>query len=277
MTHSGQTMGDLNTMTGSILGFAAAAVYLAVWVYHLAQVRRDPQFNHWSLQAAAAIAIGLHSATLIGLLFIDGGLDLSLLKVFALSALVINSLVLISGIKKPLHSLFLFLFPISAISLAAAVMSQNSTPVLLESLNIQAHILISILAYSLLAIAALQALLVGYQDWQLKHKHQNQLMRALPPLQTMEVLLFELIWAGQILLTLSLISGFLFYDDFFAQKLVHKVVFSLLAWVVYSTLLWGRHARGWRGIKAIRWTWAGFSAILLGFIGSKFVLEFVLS
>ena len=157
----------------------AAAVYLAVWVYHLAQVRRDPQFNHWSLQAAAAIAIGLHSATLIGLLFIDGGLDLSLLKVFALSALVINSLVLISGIKKPLHSLFLFLFPISAISLAAAVMSQNSTPVLLESLNIQAHILISILAYSLLAIAALQALLVGYQDWQLKHKHQNQLMRSL--------------------------------------------------------------------------------------------------
>jgi ABC-type uncharacterized transport system permease subunit len=112
MTHSGQTKGDLNTMTGSILGFAATAVYLAVWVYHLAQVRRDPQFNNWSLQAMAAIAISLHSATLIGLLFIEGGLDLSLLKVFALSALVINSLVLISGIKKPLQSLFLFLFPI---------------------------------------------------------------------------------------------------------------------------------------------------------------------
>ena len=145
------------------------------------------------------------------------------------------------------------------------------------SIDIQAHVLISVVAYSLLAIAALQALLVGYQDWQLKHKHQNQLMRALPPLQTMETLLFELIWAGQILLTLSLLSGFLFYEDFFAQKLVHKVVFSTTAWGVYSILLWGRHFRGWRGIKAIRWTWAGFSAILLGYIGSKFVLEFVLS
>jgi|TARA_B110000259_G_scaffold187781_1_gene243301 ABC-type uncharacterized transport system permease subunit len=93
----------------------------------------------------------------------------------------------------------------------------------------------------------------------------------------MEALLFELIWAGQILLTLSLLSGFLFYDDFFAQKLAHKVVFSLVAWLVYATLLWGRHYRGWRGNKAIRWTWAGFSAMLVGYLGSKFVVEFLLS
>jgi ABC-type uncharacterized transport system permease subunit len=102
-------------------------------------------------------------------------------------------------------------------------------------------------------------------------------MRTFPPVQTMEALLFELIWAGEILLTLSLLSGFLFYDDLFAQKLVHKVVFSLVAWAVYAILLWGRHFQGWRGNKAIRWTWAGFSAILLGFIGSKFVVEFILS
>ena len=145
------------------------------------------------------------------------------------------------------------------------------------SADMQAHVLISLLAYSLLAIAALQALLAGSQDWQLKHKLQNLLMRTFPPVQTMEALLFELIWAGEILLTLSLLSGFLFYDDLFAQKLVHKVVFSLVAWAVYAILLWGRHYRGWRGNKAIRWTWAGFSAILLGFIGSKFVVEFILS
>jgi ABC-type uncharacterized transport system permease subunit len=102
-------------------------------------------------------------------------------------------------------------------------------------------------------------------------------MRTFPPVQTMEALLFELIWAGEILLTLSLLSGFLFYDDLFAQKLVHKVVFSLVAWAVYAILLWGRYFQGWRGNKAIRWTWAGFSAILLGFIGSKFVVEFILS
>jgi ABC-type uncharacterized transport system permease subunit len=264
-------------MTGSILGFAAVATYLAAWVLHQRQLRLDSWAQPLSLQTVTVAAIALHGLAVSGLLFVDNGLDLSLLKIIALLALVINVLVRISGLKKPLQSLNLFLFPIAALCLLAALLSPSTKPALMMSANMQAHVLISLLAYSLLAIAALQAMLAGYQDWQLKHKHQNRLMRTFPPVQTMEALLFELIWAGEILLTLSLISGFLFYDDLFAQKLVHKVVFSLLAWAVYATLLWGRHYRGWRGNKAIRWTWAGFSAILLGFIGSKFVVEFILS
>lgn len=264
-------------MTSSILGFTAIAVYLAGWVLHQRQLRQDPQFKPFLLQATAAVAIALHGVAAIDLIFVGHNLDLGLLKILALLALVINILVWVSGLKKPVYSLYLFLFPISVVSLLAALLSDSSVLTPIMSLNLQAHVLISLLAYSLLAIAALQALLAGYQDWQLKHKHQNLLMRTFPPVQTMEALLFELIWAGEILLTLSLLSGFLFYEDFFTQKLVHKVVFSLLAWGVYATLLWGRHYRGWRGNKAIRWTWVGFSAILLGFIGSKFVLEFVLS
>lgn len=264
-------------MTGLILGCAAIATYLAGWVFHQQQLRLDKQTTPAALQAVAATAIVLHGLTIGDLLFVDSGLDLSLLKIIALLALVINILVWVSGLKKPLQSLNLFLFPVSALSLLVALISTSTKPVTVMSTQLQAHVLISILAYSLLAIAALQALLAGYQDWQLKHKHQNLLMRTFPPVQTMEALLFELIWAGEILLTLSLLSGFLFYDDLFAQKLVHKVVFSLVAWAVYAILLWGRHFQGWRGNKAIRWTWAGFSAILLGFIGSKFVVEFILS
>lgn len=264
-------------MTGSILGFAAIATYLAGWFFHQRQLRLDKQTQPLALQLVAAGAIVLHGLAIAAMLFVDGGLDLSLLKIIALLALVINILVWISGLKKPLQSLNLFLFPISALSLLIALLSPSTKPALTMSADMQAHVLISLLAYSLLAIAALQALLAGYQDWQLKHKHQNLLMRTFPPVQTMEALLFELIWAGEILLTLSLLSGFLFYDDLFAQKLVHKVVFSLVAWAVYAILLWGRHYRGWRGNKALRWTWAGFSAILLGFIGSKFVVEFILS
>jgi len=101
-------------------------------------------------------------------------------------------------------------------------------------------------------------------------------MRTLPALETMETLLFQLIWLGEIALTLSLLTGFMVYDDFFAQQLIHKVTFSIVAWLVYAVLLFGRHYRGWRGQKAINWTWVGFSAILLGYLGSKFVIEFVL-
>ena len=71
-------------------------------------------------------------------------------------------------------------------------------------------------------------------------------------------------------------EDFVFYEDFFAQKLLHKVVFSLVAWAFFGVLLWGRQVQGWRGKTAIRWTWAGFIAILLGYVGSKVVLEFLL-
>lgn len=259
-----------------MLGFAAIAAYAYGLVYHLLQLRNDPQFNPILLQVITGIGISLHALAISGLLLIEGGLDLSLFKILALLALVINILVFVSGLKKPLHSLYLVLLPVSALCLLIALTNPSTKPPALMSAPIQAHVLISILAYSLLAIAALQALLAGYQDWQLKHKHQNILMRTLPPVQTMEILLFELIWAGEILLTLSLVSGFLFFDDLFAQHLVHKVAFSLVAWFVYAILLWGRHSRGWRGNKAIRWTWGGFIAILLGYIGSKVVMEFIL-
>ncbi len=260
-------------MINSLLGSGAAALYLMGWLF---QVTKPEASKTVVLRVIAAAAIALHGFTTWGLMIIDAGLDLGLFKVLTLLALVINCLVWISGISKPIHNLFLVLFPISvAILIMALTDAESSSPIILSS-GLQIHILLSVLAYSFLAIAATQALLCGYQNWQLKHKHQNALMRALPPLETMESLLFQAIWLGQVLLTLSLISGFLVYENLFAQQLVHKVVFSLLAWLVYAVLLVGRHYHGWRGKRAINWTWMGFVAILLGYIGSKFVIEFVL-
>jgi ABC-type uncharacterized transport system permease subunit len=264
-------------MFTSITGFAAVILYLIGFSYLLIKLLKEPLFNTAMLRSLAAGAITLHGLSTIQLLFVADGLDLSLFRIFVLIAFVINLVVFISGRKKPLHSMYLLLFPISALSLIAALETPSTKPVALMSIYIQGHIIISILAYSLLAVAALHALLTGYQNWQLKHKKQNFLMRTFPPLQTMEDFLFELILAGEVMLTLSLISGFLYYDDLFDQKLLHKATLSIVAWLVYAILLWGRHSRGWRGIKAISWSWVGFVAILMGYVGSKIVLEFILS
>ncbi|MDA0795355.1 MAG: cytochrome c biogenesis protein CcsA [Proteobacteria bacterium] len=263
-------------MLALVSGFTAVAIYLGGFIYLLRQLLKSPNFNPAQLKIVAAAAIAMHGFSSARLLFVTDGLDLSLLKIVALIFLVINLVVFISGQKKALHTMYLLLFPISAISLIAALSAPSTKVAEVMSPYIQGHILISILAYSLLAIAALQALLTGYQNWQLKHKQQNFLMRTFPPLQTMEKFLFDLIWAGQILLSLSLISGFLYYEDLFDQKLLHKVTLSLVAWSVYAVLLWGRHNRGWRGNKAISWSWVGFIAILMGYIGSKIALEFIL-
>ena len=264
-------------MTTLIPGLMAIALYSGGFAYHLLKVRRDPHFNALRLQIVTALALVAHTLAVLNFLLQPEGLDLGLLKVFSLISLAINTMVFVSGLTKIQHSLYLLLFPIAATTLLLTTLYPSSKPVMTLSHGMQAHVIVSILAYSLLAIAALQALLIGFQDWLLKNKRQNALIKTLPPLQTMEYLLFEIIWAGEIFLTLSLISGFIFYDDFFAQKLLHKVVFSVIAWLFYALLLCGRHYWGWRGRTATRLTWAGFLSVLTGFIGSKFVLEFILT
>ena len=100
----------------------------------------------------------------------------------------------------------------------------------------------------------------------------------MPPLQTMEELLFQLVAVGFVLLTLTLISGALFSEQLFGRAFVftHHVVLSMAAWLVFGILLAGHWRRGWRGRSAARWTLAGFALLLLGYFGSRFVLEVLL-
>jgi ABC-type uncharacterized transport system permease subunit len=85
-----------------------------------------------------------------------------------------------------------------------------------------------------------------------------------------------MIAAGFVLLTLSLVSGFAFLEDMFAQHLVHKTVLSTLAWIVFGALLVGRFRYGWRGRTAIIWTLGGFVILILAYFGTKAVLELIL-
>jgi len=92
----------------------------------------------------------------------------------------------------------------------------------------------------------------------------------------MESLLFQMLGTGIVFLTISLVSGFLFIEDLFAQHLVHKTVLSILAWIIFTGLLIGRSRYGWRGQTAIQWTLIGFVLLLLAYFGSKLVLELIL-
>ena len=134
----------------------------------------------------------------------------------------------------------------------------------------------SILAYSLLSIAAVQAVLLYIQDTHLHNKHPGGFIRALPPLETMETLLFQMIGLGFIVLSISLLSGVPYIENILDQRLVHKTVLSVTAWVVFGILLFGRWRFGWRGRTAIRWTISGFILLMLAYFGSKFVIQLIL-
>ena len=98
-----------------------------------------------------------------------------------------------------------------------------------------------------------------------------------PALETMESLLFQLILAGFVLLTVTVLSGTVFSEQVFGQPFVlsHHVVLSVLAWLTFAVLLAGRRLFGWRGRSAIRWTLTGFVLLALAYFGTRFVLEVV--
>lgn len=142
----------------------------------------------------------------------------------------------------------------------------------------RAHFLMAMLAYSLFTLAALHAVLMAVAESNLHRGRLTPLLSGLPPLLTMEALLFRMIHIAFALLTLTLVSGILFSETLFGKPLSfsHKTVFAILSWLIFAALLIGRHLRGWRGRTALRWTLAGFGALLLAYVGSRFVLEVVL-
>ncbi|MBV0932399.1 cytochrome C assembly family protein [Marinobacterium weihaiense] len=222
-------------------------------------------------------AFGLQGYSIYHLLHQPGGIDLSLFPVGSLIAWAVVGMVLLSSLRQRLDNLFIGVFPLAAVtSLLAAFIDTGSAPRPYAG-GLITHILLSLLAYSLFTIATVQAILLSRQEAALKQHHTRGLVASLPPLQMMERLLFESLWAGFILLSAALITGFLFVENLFAQHLAHKTLLSLFAWGVYAVLLSGRHFLGWRSRTAVRWTLGGFILLMLGFFGSKLVLELLLS
>ncbi len=259
-----------------IANIIAAILYTALGVTLATQVIRQTTPTVSLLLRAIALTLCFHAVGIYGISVKPEGIQLSLFVVSSLIFWVINTVVLLSSLKKPLHNVFIFLLPLSAIAVIAALVSHSRSSIIQLDNKLASHVVLSVLAYSLLTIATLQALLLAYQNRQLKTKAGLHSLRYLPPLQTMEALLFEFLFVGEILLTLSIITGFIFLENIFAQHLVHKTVFSIAAWFVYAFLLIGKYKLGWRGNTAIRWTLAGFLFLMLAYFGSKLVLEIIL-
>lgn len=225
----------------------------------------------------AAIAVAAHAISAYGVIKTADGYHFGIFEISTLIAASISLLVLISAIRKPLDNLFLGLFPLAIITIIASLTISSDFPATNLSFGMASHVLISILAYSYITIAALQAAFLAFQSHQLKHHHVSSLIKKLPPLQDMESFMFELLWVGQILLSIGIITGLTFIDQSLeTDGVIHKTFFSSLAWIIFSGLLWGRHRLGWRGRTAIRGTLTGFGLLIIGFYGSKFVIEYLL-
>jgi ABC-type uncharacterized transport system permease subunit len=167
-------------------------------------------------------------------------------------------------LREPLHALGAMAYPITGLwAVAPAVFHDSGTLIPLADWKIGIHIVFSLLSAGLLTLAAIQAAATSVLDNMLRKPANLMILHRLPPLQTMERLLFQLIFFGFFLLSLTLVSGLIFVHNLFAQHLVHKTVLSFFAWLIFGLLLWGRMRHGWRGRTAIRWALSGYTALVL--------------
>ena len=177
--------------------------------------------------------------------------------------------------------------PLAAVcALLPAFFAGPETPAYTQTFAFRIHLLVAMLAYSLFTIAALHATLMTVLERRLHAGKRagspggslSGPWASLPPLMTLEALLFRIITFGFVLLTLTLGTGFLFSEELFgkAVRFNHKTVFGIVSWFIFASLLVGRYGWGWRGRTALRWTLAGFVTLLLAYVGSMFVLEVIL-
>jgi len=274
----------------SILTYLLVATLygLAGWYFWRVTNRRTPETRTQkvdvkSVQLILLVPLVLHGSVLYQSIFVDGLLSFGVGN--AVSAIVwIAALIYwLSGFLSALQGLQNLMAPLSFIA-AVAVLVPLLFPVThplahTELAVFKAHLLAAMLAYGFFTIAALHALLMTALE---RHLHQSaglSLLSRLPPLLVMEKMLFRLVWTGFILLSLTLFSGIFFSQEIFGQSLTftHKTLFGIISWIIFAALLAGRHFYGWRGRTAIRWTLTGFVILVLAYIGSKFVLEVILS
>ena len=261
-------------MHDKLLLVTAACYLLAVILLYLAMAERS---HSKRLLAAGVTLLGvlLHVWAETQHWLIPVSPHVSMLNVLSLCALVTVAIPLSTfPLRNSLFDASLVALPLSVLILIAE--GTINAPVLKitqNSADITVHIITSVIAFGVLSIAGVYAVFVELIDRLLRRHSVNKLVQTLPALDTLEELLFYLIKAGFIVLTVSLATGLIFVNDLFGQHLAHKTLLSIFAWLVFAMLLWGRWKKGWRGRVAVRLTLAGIGLLLLAYFGSKLILE----
>jgi ABC-type uncharacterized transport system permease subunit len=261
-----------------LYGVLAAYFWRTRWASAAPNASKLAEFS-WREHWMVLVPLALHTSLLVRSAYAPDGLYLGVGN--AVSAILWLTVLIywIGHFFYRLDGLQMLVLPAAALGALLPAVFPSLKPIASsQSPAFAAHLLMAMLAYSLFTIASLHVLLMALLERRLHAGALPRVLRQLPPLLAMETLLFRIIWAGFIVLTLTLASGVVFSEELFgrAARFNHKTVFGVLSWVIFAALLAGRHLRGWRGRVAVRWTLAGFLTLVLAYLGSKFVLEVIL-
>jgi ABC-type uncharacterized transport system permease subunit len=233
-------------MPAILMHLLAAALYAALAV-HLWRTRwRGPALDH----PPGGLRLGERGLLLIALLAHGVSLRMEIFDGDSMRfnfAIAISVMLWLAIAFYWIESFYARMEGLQVIGLPAAAVSAL-LPVVFSGAHVLAnagspafrlHFLMAMLAYSLFTLAALHALLMATAEKSLHKGRISPLLAGLPPLLTMEALLFRLIHVAFALLTLTLISGVFFSETLFGKALSfnHKTLFAFLSWLIFAALL----------------------------------------
>ena len=244
-----------------------------------------------SIKICGLLCLILHSYALQEMMFIQGELHFSVSIAFSLIMLLAMLLYYVENLKyTTLQSLQILILPLVLLSILSTIIF-TSTKIITAYTNYSGfylHFFSVMLAYSFLTLAAIHAVFMNFISTDLKinlnnNAFENQQLKALlfknlPPLLTLEKILFDTILIGFVCLSFGLITGLFFSEELLGQPMNfnHKTIFGIISWITFGVLLLGRYIKGWRGKVAMKLTLTGFTFLILAYLGTHFVLEVIL-
>ncbi|TCJ98393.1 ABC-type uncharacterized transport system permease subunit [Volucribacter psittacicida] len=229
-----------------------------------------PNKTLFFLTALFAIVFHLISLNTVLINLIDGR-NFTLMEIGSLVSVIVAILATLAMLFK-VNTLW-FLLPIvycfAIINIIVATfLPGHIVQHLAQNLGLLIHIGLALFAYAVCFMAMLYALQLTWIDYNLKH-NRMAFSPIIPPLMTVERHFFRLMLSGEILLTLTLISGAIYLADFFAEKNIQKAIFSLIAWLVFGILLIGHKTLYWRGKRVLIYTISGMILLTIAYFGSR--------
>lgn len=251
--------------------YVAAAIAFA-WT----RTAQEPQKNRLYLSIAVAltaVAIVTHGWQLHRALMPGGHFTLTITGAISLIGLQLGLIAALAAFDAALRGVSSILLLISATMGSLTYILMPMAPSSALTWQMQTHIALSMFAYGLLTAGAIVAVLALVQDRRLRTRRLSPINVLFAPLQLTEKLLFGIATTGFVVLLMSVVTGFTFVENLFAQHLVHKTVLSLIALLMFGTLVIGRQLAGWRGKRAVYLYLGGFVLLLLAYFGTRYILE----
>lgn len=191
-----------------------------------------------------------------------------------------STLILFFGaLYSRVHALYAIVLILSALGVWFPLLFPSPGRIVGASLGFKIHIACGIVAYSFMMMAIVQAVLMSILNSRLKnHAAVNEpegIVATMPNLMMMEKILFRVIAACFVFLTLTIVGGMVSTAQYLHALLTfdHKTVLTILSWVVFGILLLGHRYFGWRSRRALTLFWVAVALQVIAYFAYRFVLD----